>query len=460
MSKHKYSNIRVPIEDDNISIVREDSKCVLCGACKTICKFEQGVYGNYDLEKTGDKAICIHCGQCAIACPVKAITEVNDVAKVKRAMQNPENIMVIQTAPSVRVSLGEAFGLEPGSIVEGKIISALRKLGFHYVFDTTFGADLTIMEEAAELVDRIANHKNLPQFTSCCPAWVKYAEIFYPEYLSNLSTTKSPILMQGTMIKTYFAEKMNINPKRIINVALTPCTAKKYEINRPEMNHSGKIIGNEKIKDMDYILTTRELVAFLKQENIDFLNLEDSSYDCIFGRGSGAGVIFGNTGGVMEAAVRTAYYMMTKETPDDDFLQFTPVRGLDDIKEAKINIGNKQLSLAVVHGTRQVNKLFDKMKSENLSYDFIEVMACKGGCIAGGGQPKPKGPMTDDIRLARINSLYYLDQTSKKRNSYENPEIKQLYQEYLIKPLSEKSKVLLHTSYCSKKEQLEVKIHL
>lgn len=456
MSKHEYETVRVPIEEDNPAIVRDNSKCILCGTCKSVCKFSQGVFGNYSLEKTGDKAICINCGQCTLVCPTNAITEVMDYHKVKELVKDPDKIVIFQTSPSVRIAASELFGMQPGTLVEGKIIAALRKLGASYVFDTTFGADLTIMEEAKELVDRIKNGSTLPQFTSCCPAWVNFIETFFPEYLPNVSTAKSPILMEGAMIKTYFAEKMQIDPTKIVNVAVTPCTAKKGEILRAEMNSSSKYHNIESLRDMDYVITTRELALWLKEEGIDFATLEDSTYDDLLGRGTGAGLIFGNSGGVMEAALRTSYYLLTGENPKDDFLNYQPVRGLDNVKVAEVAIKDISLKVAVINGTFQARKFLTTLKKTNEHYDFIEVMSCRGGCIAGGGTPKTEIPLPDEIKLQRMNGLYQTDTDSKLRNSYENPDIKELYQTFLEYPGSSLSHTLLHTSYVSKKHMLEV----
>lgn len=454
MSKHENANMRVPIESDNLCIKRDDSKCVLCGACKSVCKFQQGVYGNYNLEQTGDKAICIGCGQCTLVCPTSAITEVMDYEKVKVAITDSDKIVIMQTSPSVRAALGELFDLEPGTLVEGKVVSALKALGADYVFDTTFGADLTIMEEATELVTRIQNKETLPMMTSCCPAWVNFVETFFPNYIGNLSSAKSPILMQGAIIKTYFAEKAGIDPKKIVNVAVTPCTAKKGEIARSEMNSSSKYHHGDSMRDMDYVITTRELAKWLKEENIDFNALEDSEYDDMLARGTGAGLIFGNSGGVMEAAIRTAYHMITGEKPDNALLQYEPVRGLDNVKTATLTIQDLELKVAVINGTFQARKFLKNLEETGEHYDFIEVMSCRGGCIAGGGTPKTEIPLPDEIKEARMKCLYDTDSTSTLRNSYENPDIKVLYDSFLKEPNSKLAHELLHTSYISKASDL------
>ncbi len=433
---------RVIIKKDNISITRVESKCISCGACKSYCKFNQGVDGYYDLNNP----ICINCGQCINVCPMYALDQKKNYKEVEKIINDKEKIVVFQTAPSVRVALGEGFNFEYGEFLEGKMVSALKKLGADYVFDTTFGADLTIMEEASELLERVVNNEKLPMFTSCCPGWVSFAENFYPELLNNLSTCKSPILMQGTMIKTYFSKVSNIDPKNIVNVAITPCTAKKFEIVREEMNSSGKFLGDESIRDIDYVITTNELIEWIKDKKIDFNSLEDSKYDSIMGKGSGAGLIFGATGGVMEAALRTANYLYTN-SEDVSLLEYVPVRGLNGIKESKIKLGDRELNIAVVTGTGNFRKFMDKIKEENLHYDFVEVMACVGGCAAGGGQPRYDQTYQKDIKMKRIEALYNNDKSLKIRNSYENKDIVKLYQDFLKNPLSDYSRKLLHTKY-------------
>lgn len=438
--EHKYSDIRVPIEEDNVSICREESLCVKCGACKNICKFNVGVYDNYDINIV-DKAICINCGQCSLVCPTESICEVKDYLKLKNLMKDDKKV-VFQVAPAVRASLGEEFGMELGTNVEGKIVTALKKLGADYVFDTTFGADLTIMEEANELIYRIKNKKTMPMFTSCCPAWVKFVETFYPEFIPNLSSCKSPILMQGSIIKNYFANLNGIDREDIISVAVTPCTAKKYEIKREEF-----------CNDVDFVITTRELANWIREENIEFNKLEDSNFDDIMGRGTGAGIIFGNSGGVMEAALRTANHILNGM--ESEVLQFEETRGLGNIKEALVKIGDYKLSIAVINGTGDAKKVLEKLKSGEVNYDFIEVMACEGGCIAGGGQPRVHFPVTGEVKIKRKDCLFNLDVDCKIRNSYDNSDIIRIYDEYLGMPLSDKSKELLHTSYVDRSKDLK-----
>lgn len=446
MSKHLSTSVRVPIEADNPSIVRNESLCIKCGQCSNVCTSPVGVLGTYALEQTGDRAICIHCGQCANVCPVGSITEVYEYPEVKAAVQDKDKIVIVSTSPSVRVALGEEFGLPKGAFVQGKMVALLRALGVDYVLDTNFAADLTIVEEASELLARIKGEtdKPLPQFTSCCPAWVKFAETYYPELLPHVSTAKSPIGMQGPTIKTYFAQKMGIDPRKIVNVALTPCTAKKFEIRREKMNAAGQKLGIAELRDMDNVITTRELALWAKEAGIDFTSQEDSDFDKFMGEASGAGVIFGNTGGVMEAALRTAYAYLTGEQPPKEILKLEPVRGYDGLREASVEIAGRVINVAVVHGTENVRKL---IAGGIEKYHFIEVMTCPGGCIGGGGQPKDFAYDADAARKARIEGLYERDAEMELHLSHENKEIQQLYQEFYDTPLSDMAEAMLHTAY-------------
>lgn len=459
MSKHNFTDIRVPIEPDNPSICRDEAKCIKCGQCKKVCTESIGVAGHYDLSLTGDNAICIHCGQCANVCPAGSITERYEYERVRKAAANPDRIVIFSTSPSVRAALGEEFGMADGSFVQGKMVALLRKLGADYVLDTNFAADMTIMEEAGELVERLTKGTApLPQFTSCCPAWVKYVETYYPEMRDNVSSAKSPIGMQGPTIKTYFAKKMGIDPKRIVNVALTPCTAKKFEIRREEMNAAGRYLGIEGMRDMDYCITTRELAKWAREEGIDFAGLADEDYDDLMGEGSGAGVIFGNTGGVMEAAVRTAYHMVTGEEAPPLLYELQSVRGLDGVKEAFVYINDDViLKLAVVYGTANAGRLLEKIKNGEKQYHFVEVMTCPGGCIGGGGQPKDTEWKGDTLIKARIQSLYERDRQMNIRCSHQNEELIRLYEEFYGRPLSHLAEQMLHTFYVDRSADLGVK---
>ena len=456
--EHLPMDVRVPIEPDNPSIRRIEEKCIKCGMCKEVCTNEIGVHGTYTFEETGNQAVCINCGQCANVCPVDSIIEKYEYADVKEAIANPDQIVIVSTSPSVRAALGEEFGMPDGSFVQGKMVALLRKLGVDYVLDTNFAADLTIMEEASELIDRITKKNGpLPQFTSCCPAWVKFAEIYYPEILPNISTAKSPIGMQGPTIKTYFAEKMGIDPKKIVNVALTPCTAKKFEIRRQEMRAAAEYYSDNTLRDMDMVITTRELAKWAKEEQIDFLNLEESDYDNFMGEASGAGIIFGNTGGVMEAALRTAYEYITKQKAPEELLKLKPVRGIEGMREASLPIGDLVLNVAVIYGTTNAAKMIEQIKKGDKQYHFIEVMTCPGGCIGGGGQPKDITKDKDAVRQARIESLYAKDEAMTIRKSHENPEIKKVYEEFYGEPLSERAETMLHTFYEDKSKVFQNK---
>lgn len=454
---------RIPIDPDNPSIMRDDRKCILCGQCLEVCEKVQSVYGYYELPIKKD-IICVDCGQCSLWCPTAAITERDDIDKVVKALENKNLHVVVQTAPATRVALGEEFGLAPGSLVEGKQVAALKKLGFDTVFDTNYSADLTIMEEGTELIKRIegmAGHP-LPQFTSCSPGWVKFCEYYYPDLISNLSTAKSPQQMLGALVKTYYAREKGIDPANIISVAIMPCTAKKFECARPEMNAAGVLHGKPEIRDVDIVLTTRELARLMKKRGIDLNTLTDAPYDRLMGESTGAGVIFGATGGVMEAAVRSAYYLVTKQDPPETLLTLTPVRGLAGVKEATVTIpGVGELQVAVCHGLKNARLILDEIREGKTRWQFIEFMSCPGGCIGGGGQPRTSLPPSDEIRQARIASLYKLDSgVYKKRLSYKNEEIRQVYKNYLDHPMSEKAEQLLHTHYTDRSGKLTAKKRL
>ena len=451
--KHLSQKIRVAIDKNNPSIKRIEDKCIKCGQCAKVCNDYISVNNNYSLKNTCGEAICVNCGQCIKVCPANSIVVKEEYKEVEKALSDPNKIVIVSTSPSVRVALGEEFGLPYGSFVQGKMVALLRKLGFNYVLDTNFSADLTICEEAAELIQRITKKdKPLPQFTSCCPAWIKFAETYYPEILPNISTCKSPIGMHAPLVKTYFAKKLGIDPTKIVNVALTPCVAKKFEIRREEMNISAKICGDASLRDMDYCITTVELAKWAKEKNISLQELDDANFDDIMGEASGAGVIFGNTGGVMEAAVRTAYSYITKKEPSDLFLNLQPVRGYDGIKEAVVDIDGIEVKVAVVFGLANARVIIDKIK-KGQKYDFVEIMTCPGGCIGGGGQPKH---FDDDItaQKARIDALYKRDNSMKLRLSHKNPQIETLYKEFLKEPNSELAVELLHTLYTDRSGDL------
>ena len=445
---HLPLSVRVPIEPDNPSILRLEDKCIKCGMCKEACTNLMAVHGSYTFAQTDGHAVCIYCGQCANACPVDSIVERDETPAVSAAIADPEKVVIVSTSPSVRAALGEEFGMEPGAFVEGKMVALLRELGVDYVLDTNFAADLTIVEEASELVRRLTKHdRPVPQFTSCCPAWVHFAETYAPEILPHLSTAKSPIGMQGATVKTYFAQKMGIAPEKIVHVALTPCTAKKFEIRREEMHAAADYHGIEGMRDTDAVITTRELARWAKQAEIRWDALEDSAYDSLMGRSSGAGVIFGNTGGVMEAALRTAYEYITGSPAPDTLYDLQPVRGYEGVREASLSIGGLTVNVAVVYGTANAKKLLHSIKAGEKQYHFIEVMACPGGCIGGGGQPKNFARNADQTRQSRIAALYRRDAGMSVRKSHENPYIKAVYEQFYKEPLSELAEKMLHTMY-------------
>ena len=453
--EHLNQMIRVAIDENNPSVARIEEKCIKCGQCARVCNDFVSVNNNYDLASTCGKSICVNCGQCIKVCPTSSLVVKQEYKTIKKIIENKNKIVIVSTSPSVRVGLGEEFGLPFGSFVQGKMVALLKKLGFNYVLDTNFSADLTICEEASELIERIKNNDSLPQFTSCCPAWIKFAETFYPEILPNISTCKSPIGMQGPIIKTYFANKMGINPKDIVNVALTPCVAKKFEIRRDEMNISAKINGVDDMRDMDYVITTTELAEWAKELNINFNDLADMEFDKFMGEASGSGVIFGNTGGVMEAAVRTAYTYLTNKRPPEQLLNLHAVRGYDGIKEAELDINGIKVKVAVVYGLANFRILIEKIKNGE-KYHFVEIMTCPGGCIGGGGQPK-HFDKDDEAQKERIKALYAKDSSMEVRLSHENPEIIALYKEYLSAPHSEKAVEMLHTIYFNRNNDLNAR---
>lgn len=457
MTKHMAQQVRVAIDSCNPAVERDEAKCVQCRLCAGVCDDYIGVNNRYSLKNTGDKSVCIHCGQCIAACPVGSLSIKPEWRDVAEAIADPNKVVIFSTSPSVRVGLGEAFGLADGSFVEGKMVALLRALGGDYVLDTNFAADLTIVEESSELIERITHGTGpLPQFTSCCPAWVRYCETFYPDMLAHISSAKSPIGMQGPTIKTYFAQKMGIDPTRIVNVAVTPCTAKKAEIRRDEMNAAARHLGIEGMRDMDFVVTTSELADWAKSAGVDFAALQESAYDRLMGEGSGAGVIFGNTGGVMEAALRTAYRFITGEQPPQVLFELQSVRGLQDVKEASLQVGELTVNVAVIYGTAAAGRFLERLKAGKLDkpYHFVEVMTCPGGCISGGGQPKAMQGKADAVRQARIDSLYARDASMECRQSEENAEIKALYEEFYGKPLSELAEKMLHTSYTDRSADL------
>ena len=445
--KADMSTPLLPLDNSTPSIVRDPNKCIKCGRCAEVCHHVQTagiLYSHYrgingaitpEYGKTLAEVACVLCGQCIAVCPVGAIHEKDDTADVWAALENPEKHVVVQVAPAVRVSIAEEMGQAPGTIAIGKLVTALRRLGFNKIFDTDFTADLTILEEGNELLQRLKNGGTLPMITSCSPGWIKFIEHNYPEQLDNLSTCKSPQQMFGALAKTYYAEKSGIDPKDIVVVSIMPCTAKKYECTRPEMRSSG-------YQDVDYVLTTREFGRMLRQSGVDFAALADSEFDNPLGMSTGAGAIFGATGGVMEAALRTVYEVVTgKELAK---LEFESVRGLEGVKEATVDLDGLPVKVAVAHGLGNARKVMDKIKAGEADYAFVEVMACPGGCIGGGGQPYVTKKET---RLARMDAIYQVDENMPLRKSHDNPAVQQLYKDFLKEPLGEKSHHLLHTHY-------------
>ena len=450
----EFDGVRIvrTIDDASPCIVRDNNKCILCRRCVAACDNMQQVYaigmqnrgfktqvGSSFERSLGDVA-CINCGQCIAACPTGALTEKDATKEVWAALADPETFVVFQPAPAVRVAIGEEFGLPIGTRCTGKKLAAMRRLGANKVFDVNFAADLTIMEEGTELLSRVQNGGVLPMITSCSPGWVKFCEHFYPDFLPNLSTCKSPNQMQGAITKTFYAQKEGLDPKKMFVVSVMPCTAKKFEIKREGMGRDG-------YRDVDASLTTRELARMIKQASIDFKNLPDEDFDDLLGESTGAAVIFGVTGGVMEAALRTVADVVAGE--DLKRIEYSDVRGFEGIKEAEVKIGDMTVRVAIVHGTGNAAKLLDAIRAGERSYHFIEVMGCPGGCITGGGQPivDARERYFVDVKAKRASAIYGEDEAKVIRKSHLNPSIQKLYADFLGKPNSHKAHELLHTHY-------------
>jgi len=438
-------------DQSSVSLRRTPDKCVNCRRCVHACLSTQGIGLLYTagrgrstvVQTTGSAPLsdipCVLCGQCLQACPVAAITEVDETERVWEALADPAKHVVVQVAPAIRVALGEEFGGEAGSVVTGKLVGALRRLGFDRVFDTDFTADLTIIEEGHEFLHRLSHGGTLPMITSCSPGWIKFAEHNYPEHLAHLSSCKSPQQMFGALAKTYYAEKADIRPEDVFVVSIMPCTAKKYEAARPEMTSSG-------YRDVDVVLTTRELARMLKQAGIDWAGVPAGEFDAPLGISTGAAVIFGATGGVMEAALRTVYEVVTGQELGN--LDFTEVRGMVGVKEAAVPVGDLVVKVGVAHGLANARQLMEQVANGTSPYHFIEVMCCPGGCIGGGGQPIPT---TNAVRERRIRAIYSVDEAMTLRKSHQNPAVAKLYEEYLKRPLGHKSHTLLHTEYVERR---------
>ena len=457
VDKFKGKMNEYDIDDLSPSIVRNNNKCILCRRCVAACNNTQAVgvigpMGRGFKTKIGsaweqplNEVACINCGQCIAACPTGALYEKDSTKAVWDLLADETKHVVVQPAPAVRAALGEEFGMPMGTSVTGKLAAALRRLGFEKVFDTDWAADLTIMEEGTEFIGRLTNGGVLPLITSCSPGWIKFCETYYPDFIDNLSSCKSPHEMEGAMIKSYWAEKEGIDPKDIRVVSVMPCTAKKFEAKRPELSHNG-------LPDVDEVITTRELARMIKEAGIDFVNLPDEDFDPVLGESSGAGVIFGATGGVMEAALRTVYEKVTGKTLDN--VDFNDVRGIQGVKEATVKVGDLDVNVAVAHGTANAAKLLDSIRSGEKTYHFIEIMGCPGGCVTGGGQPivNAQTRMECDPKVLRAAALYREDANKPERKSHENASIMAVYKDYLGEPNSHLAHELLHTHYTKREK--------
>ena len=457
--ENKYAGItnEFEIDDSAAHMVRDNNKCINCRRCIAACEKTQGI-GVIGANNRGfiteisspfgmglGETACVCCGQCIAVCPTGAIYEKSDVDKIMAAIADPSKHVVVQTAPAVRAALGEPFGIPMGTGVEGKMAAALRRIGFEKVFDTDFAADVTIMEEATELLGRVTNGGVLPMITSCSPGWIKFCEHYYPDQLDHLSSCKSPQQMFGGILKTYYAEKMGWDPKDIVSVSVMPCTAKKFEIGRPDQSAAG-------VPDLDYTMTTRELARLIERCGINFKELPDEAFDDPMGESTGAAVIFGATGGVMEAALRTAVWKLTGETNDSP-LEFKEVRGVEGIKEATYEVAGISVKVAVASGLQNARVIMDKIRAGEADYTFVEIMACPGGCVNGGGQPQVPASVRNftDIRAERAKALYNYDENMPRRKSHENESVKKLYAEFFGEPNSHKAHEVLHTTYVQRK---------
>ena len=444
---------RIAVDPNNPSLARNDRLCILCGQCIEVCYETQTVHGYFEIPPKGDFA-CIHCGQCSNWCPTMSLYERDHISPVRAALNDPNKFVFAQTAPGTRIGLGEEFGQPAGTWVQGQQVAALKTLGFDRIFNSLFSADLTIMEEGTEFIKRVRGEladNTLPMITSCCPGWIKFCEYFFPDLIPNLSTCKSPQGMLGAVAKTHYAEANGIDVERMVSVSVMPCASKKWEMSRDELNavDASEYWGIEGLKDIDYVLTTRELGRFLREERINLNNLPEAHYDNFMGEGSGAGLIFANSGGVMQAAIRSVYFLLTGQPcPPGAFQMRNIYANLEGIKEASVAVpGVGNVNVAVVQGLRNTRMVMEAVQRGEAPYHFIEIMACPGGCISGGGQPRTAVPPSDSVRMMRTETIYAHDAVMDLRESHENSEVLALYENFLGYPMSELAYKLLHTKY-------------